>query len=109
MWMVEPELMCDRHLLGEHVECHMLAGTLVKGRSIAGFIAKELLEPSSLAARHECLAREMVARGFAHRSPLPEVDLSALSEEARICRVDADRSYVELLDRCEACAGRRRG
>lgn len=86
----------------------MLAGTLVKGRSIAGFITKELLEPASLAERHERLADEMAARGFTHRSPLPDVDLSALPEDARVCRVDAGRSYAELLDRCEACSARRR-
>lgn len=109
MWMIEPGLMCDRHLLGEHVECHMLAGTLAKGRSIAGFVTKELLEPASLQERHDRLADEMCARGFSHRSPLPAVDLSRLPEDARTCRVDPGRSYAELLDRCEACSARKRG
>ncbi|MEZ0346180.1 MAG: pyrimidine dimer DNA glycosylase/endonuclease V, partial [Infirmifilum sp.] len=26
--MVPPSIMCDRHLLGEHVELHMLVGAL---------------------------------------------------------------------------------
>jgi hypothetical protein len=28
MWMVPPKVMCRKHLLGEHVEIHMLAGSL---------------------------------------------------------------------------------
>ena len=77
MWMVDPTLMCDQHLLGEHVELHMLAGTLARRRSIDGFIAKGLLEPGAMHERHEALVAEMAARGFMHRSPLPDVDPSA--------------------------------
>lgn len=107
MWMVDPELLCDQHLLGEHVECHMLAGTLTRCRSIDGFIAKGLLEPASLAERHSRLAEEMTARGFAHRSPLPDVDLDYLPAKARDCRVDVERSLEDLVERCEACRQRR--
>lgn len=109
MWMIDPRLMCDRHLLGEHVECHMLAGTLARGRSISGFIDKRLLEPASLAERHAALAEEMRARGFSHRSPLPDVDLAAMTQDARDCRVDVSRSRDDLLARCEACSARHRG
>ena len=34
MWLVPPSHMCRKHLLGEHVELHMLLGTLKKGKSI---------------------------------------------------------------------------
>jgi hypothetical protein len=108
MWMVEPPLMCDRHLLGEHVECHMLAGTLARGRRIDGFIEKRLLEPSALRQRHDELVAEMDARGFRHASPLPRVETRQLSPEARECRVDVARSHGELLARCEACRERGR-
>lgn len=104
--MIEPALMCDRHLLGEHVECHMLAGTLARKRSIDGFIAKRLLEPSSLQARHDRLAEEMGARGFRHASPLPEVDLAYLADDARDCAVDTAASHGDLTARCEACRAR---
>ncbi|MHB8762095.1 MAG: pyrimidine dimer DNA glycosylase/endonuclease V [Coriobacteriia bacterium] len=59
--MIDPVLLCDRHLLGEHVECHMLAGSLARRRSIDGFIVKGLLEPESLVERHDALAGEMVS------------------------------------------------
>lgn len=28
MWMVDPKIMCRKHLLGEHLELHMLAGCI---------------------------------------------------------------------------------
>lgn len=106
MWMVDPAVMCDRHLLGEHVETHMVAGTLARGRSIDGFIANDLLEPSSLVPRHDRLAREMTKRGFRHASPLLDVDLTRLPEHARTHEVDAARSLGELTRRCETCRAR---
>ena len=30
MWLVPPQLMCDQHLLGEHLEMHMFIGTIRK-------------------------------------------------------------------------------
>lgn len=108
MWMVDPELLCDRHLLGEHVECHMLEGSLRRGRSIDGFIAKGLLEPASVRTRHDRLADEMAARGFRHASPLLEVDLAHLPASALACRVDVAAARAELFARCPACAARRR-
>lgn len=101
--MVDPVTMCDRHLLGEHVEIHMLAGTLARRRSIDGFIAKGLLEPAAMQERHERLREEMGRRGFTHRSPLPETDLGYLSMEARRARVDTAVSAAELARRCEGC------
>lgn len=106
MWMVDPAKMCDQHLLGEHVECHMLAGTLARQRSIDGFVVKRLLEPCSLAERHEQLAEEMGARGFRHASPLPDVDVGYLPADARECRVDVEAAHADLVARCEACRER---
>lgn len=109
MWMAPPQAMCDRHLLGEHAEIHMLAGTLAKGHPIDAFIAKDLLEPASMRPRHEELATEMCARGFRHDSPLTESaesDMRALPSRLRDHRIDRERAARELLQRCERCAAR---
>lgn len=105
MWMVPPDTMCDQHLLGEHVELHMLAGTLVRHRSIDGYIAKGLLEPASMHARHDALVAEMERRGFNHKSPLPEAGIDYLPHEAQRARVDADVSARDLAARCAKCQG----
>lgn len=103
MWMVPPETMCNRHLLGEHVETHMLAGSLRCGRSIQGFLDKGLLEPAVLQQRHDVLAREMRRRGMQHASPL-EADTACY----RTGYVDVQQADLELRRRCPDCRTRGR-
>jgi len=106
MWMVNPAFMCNKHLLGEHVECHMLAGHVQRKRRITNYIRLNLLQPKSLRERHDQLAFEMENREMVHKSPLPECDLSYLPEEHRIYTVDAEQSLIELLRRCSQCRER---
>ena len=51
MWMVDPSLLCRKHLLGEHLECHMFVGTINKNISIKGYIKNGLCEPDKLEIR----------------------------------------------------------
>jgi len=106
MWMVNPAVMCNRHLLGEHVECHMLTGHLRRKRGIKNYIRLNLLQPSGLRERHDQLALEMKNRGMLHKSPLPEFDLSFLPEEHRVYTVNTRRSLTELSARCPQCRER---
>lgn len=98
MWMVEPKKMCRKHLLGEHVELHMLVGTINKGRSIAGFINKGLAEPYKIKQRHEQLAKEMAYRGYKHKSELPDFEY-----KGKEGKVDIEDSEKELITRCGDC------
>ena len=98
MWMVDPKKMCRKHLLGEHVEIHMLVGTLLKGLSIEGFLERGLLEPQSARKRHDALVAEMRARGYSHASPLPK-----FPRYECIVRVELERSEAELAARCPDC------
>ena len=98
MWMVAPREICRRHLLGEHVECHMFLGTIRRGRSLAGYVRKGLVELRRLRARHDELAREMRRRGYRHASPLaPGRRLPDLG------RVDPVGNRRELARRCPEC------
>lgn len=97
MWMVNPRLMCSRHLLGEHVEIHMLVGSLRRKKSVAGFIAKGLLEVHSVRKRHAELVEEMLRRGMKHRSALPKFRVLKLGRVSRI------ESLRELARRCLRC------
>jgi hypothetical protein len=102
MWMVEPGLLCRKHLLGEHVECHMLEGSLRKGISVKGFVEKQLVEIQSLQSRHGLLAGEMVRRGYRHKSPLAGIPDRGLSSE----KIDPRKSLRELQARCAECKNR---
>lgn len=102
MWMTPPETMCRKHLLGEHVELHMLVGTINKGVSVEGFLTKNLLEPESLYARHAALVAEMKHRGYAHNSPLTAM-LRVLPDDQYKIKVDRQASLAELHRRCPEC------
>jgi len=105
MWGVSPKGLCQKHLLGEHVEMHMFAGTIRKGYSIAGYLKNNLISPSEVVSRHDQLAQEMEGRGMNHKSPL-ELDISSLPAEQQNLLIDKEQSRSDLLTRCKECEER---
>jgi len=103
MWMVNPSYLCNRHLLGEHFECHKFFGHLRKKRRLTNYIAFNLLEPKSLKKRHDALAVEMQRRGMSHKSPLKKNDLFYLPKQHRNYKVDVEKSLKDLIKRCSDC------
>jgi hypothetical protein len=101
-WLVNPKLLCRKHLLGEHVEHHMFVGSINKGKSIQGHISKGQVEPLTLKERHDQLAAEMERRDYNHQSPLPEY-IWDNEEEGEI---DIQKNITELSNRCEECRKR---
>lgn len=97
MWNLETNKMCDRHLLGEHVETHMMVGCLNKGKSVQGYINKGLIEIHNVKNRHEELAREMKSRGFTHKSKLPEY------QKIKLGQININKNKLELRNRCKEC------
>lgn len=104
MWMVDPALLCDRHLLGEHGELHKHRHVFVERRSIAGRVGSDVqIEPESMKSRHDALADEMLRRGMRHESPYEMPDLSYLPKEHREARVDRREAMAMLARRCRTC------
>ncbi len=101
-WMIEPELLCRKHLLGEHVENHMFVGIIKKGISIKGYINKGLLEPEKLHSRHDSIVKEMKRRGYNHNSPLPQLNLESLPSG----NIDINKNILDLKNRCKECSER---
>lgn len=99
MWMVNPQVLCNQHLLGEHVEMHMFAAHFELGRRLGKYA--ELCEPEQVENRHRELAAELRRRGFNHGSPLHFV----YSGPER-GHVDTQRSLRDLKARCMACRER---
>ena len=91
--------MCRKHLLGEHVETHMLFGTIKKGTSIKGYLEKGLLETHNIQKRHNELVEEMIRRGYKHNTILeccyPESGC-----------IDIEQNIKELYRRCPDCRER---
>lgn len=120
MWMINPRIMCNRHLLGEHNEIHMLIGSLAKKIKIDGFIKNNLIEPKSIIKRHQELVEEIERRGYKHNSliisqfeklKIPTLDylLEYLPEEYREYKIDKEKSLIDLLSRCQECKKRQEG
>ncbi|MDY6774172.1 MAG: pyrimidine dimer DNA glycosylase/endonuclease V [Candidatus Nanohaloarchaea archaeon] len=102
MWLVDPELLCDRHLLGEHNELHKLQGHIEKGNIavVRGHAEKGQVDTSKIEERHDELAEEMERRGFDHQSPLDYED------ELEVGSIDVEENRKELEERCEECRER---
>lgn len=103
MWMVDPKTMCNKHLFGEHVECHMFVGTIVMKKSLNGYVKNNLVEIAKLHERHNALAEEITRRGYNHKSLLKSFDSSYLVEQIKIARVNLSLSLADLHNRCEEC------
>lgn len=103
MWMVDPKFLCRKHLLGEHVECHMFVGTILKNKSLKGYKRNKLVEVHNLKSRHNDLVREMERRGMNHKSPLQEFKDFIYGE------VDSVTNIKELSSRCIECKKRIEG
>lgn len=103
MWQIPPNLMCRQHLLGEHVEMHMFAGSLVKGISMKGYIENGLLDLPLLKERHDELVLEMDNRGYNHKSPLTHEYLKGHLFAHDIVP-DFEHNVKDLAGRCSECA-----
>lgn len=105
MWMINPKLLCRKHLLGEHNEIHKHIPSFRKGHKIDGrFTPIVQIELKSLLKRHDELANEMLERGYNHKSPLENIpDLKFTYPEYYDKEVDIEYSLIDLYDRCENC------
>jgi hypothetical protein len=106
MWLCDPEIMCQKHLCGEHLEMHMFLGAIKKGKKIDGYLNNNLLEPLELVTRHNELADEMINRGYKHRSAATEDDQLAvvsLEETKRHTTIDRELAFRDLMKRCPEC------
>lgn len=104
MWMVDPKLLCDKHLIGEHGEIHKHKHIFEKKYKITKRISPVVqIEPESMEIRHNILAEEMLRRGFNHNSPYIQPNLDYLNNNERYAKVDINNSLADLSNRCENC------
>lgn len=102
MWLIDPMLMCDQHLLGEHAECHQLREAIRNGRLdvVQGHADAGQIDTAWLQHRHDELAEELERRGFEHDSPMEYEDT------LRMGGVEASHNRAVLSDRCGDCQSR---
>jgi len=104
MWMIPPNQLCNKHLLGEHGEIHKHRHNFVKQHNITGRIIPVVqIEPTAMKRRHDELADEMLRRGMNHKSPFEQPDISYLRTELRLAKVNLEISKKDLATRCTVC------
>lgn len=103
MWMIDPEKMCNKHLIGEHGEIHKHRHNFEKKHSIKKRIELKQIEPLNMGTRHDELAKEMSRRGMNHKSPYTMPDIFHLTPEEKNCKVDVENNFLDLANRCENC------
>ena len=105
MWLIDPALLCRKHLLGEHGEIHKHIPSFRKGHKIDGrFEPVVQIQLNVLQDRHDELADEMLKRGYNHNSPLVDIpDLKSTYPQYFDKCVDVDISIMDLIDRCPEC------
>ena len=107
MWMVDPKLLCTKHLLGEHGEIHKHRHNFVKQHRITKRVSPVVqIEPMQMEARHNELAAELIRRKYNHNSPFEQPDISYLNDGERLAKVDINNSLMDLINRCPECANR---
>lgn len=102
--MLDTNMLCNQHLLGEHFEIHKHRNSFVKKTSISGRIVPIVqIEPASMKKRHDVLAKAMKQRGFNHNSPYTMPSLRHLTNQERNAKVDINHNIVDLHNRCPKC------
>lgn len=111
MWMINPNLMCSQHIVGEHRELHALKGSLErtkpeydnseKHKKNLTTLAKDgLIELKSLKKRHEKLVKHLKN----HNTPIGKIPtLENLPKKVAEAEVDKEKAIQDLIDRPEAC------
>ena len=107
MWMINPELMCSKHLNDEHREIHRYIGILKSKKHIEGYCNNNLIEISSLVNRHYDIVNEMSLRGFKHNTPLYENDMvdniKHLTEAEKHFKINKELAKKILCEKCIDC------
>jgi len=111
IWDLHPKHLCRKHLLGEHRELHGLWNILTKHKGKGGYARHpETLrwvgKQKALFVRHEALVKQLLRRGYEHRSPLDKrlatgsgsqrVFISTLHDQKRILKQKPCECSFEL-------------
>lgn len=95
IWKTNPKYMCRQHLLGEHNEIHKHRHNFVKKHKMHNRILWNQIDAYIMKQRHNLLAKEMLRRGYNHKTPYEQPDVSYLPKlegELDCC-----------LNKCENC------
>lgn len=103
MWMVNPKLLCRKHLLGEHGEIHKFRHSFVKQHKMGKRVELGQIDHTNMESRHDELRDEMLSRGYNHNSDYVQPDISYIK---LVPKIDINLNLSDLSERCEDCKRR---
>ncbi len=106
IWDIHPGKLCRNHLLGEHRELHALWVVLTQDRKGYARHPETIRwrgKLKALYARHECLAGEMMRRGYRHTSPLDRSLAAGSGRQSAYVDTPAQQRLILKRKKC-ACA-----
>jgi hypothetical protein len=93
IWDLDPALLCDRHLLGEHRELHAVWAILTTGKR--GYAHHPENAALARPARHDAQVSELRRRSFRHASPLdPRLATGAAEQTELVDSVEDQRERL---------------
>lgn len=100
MWMLNPEYMCVKHIVGEHGEIHKHRHNFAKKHNMGKRLSERQIFPAYMKARHDELAKYIN-----HKSEYEQPDISYLGDDGEIYPdfIDYSRNMYDLCDRCPDC------
>lgn len=103
--MLNPQMLCRQHLVGQHLECHMVLGILNKKLNVDGYVQSNCLEIPSIQSYHDDCVIEMLKRNYNHNSPIQSINPNILQYYNKYVNilVDRQKSLNLLLSRCSLC------
>jgi pyrimidine dimer DNA glycosylase len=104
IWDIPPNRLCSKHLLGEHSELHAMWNILTqrkKGYSNHPETKRWKGKLRALLRVHEDIVREMLARGYNHKSPLDKT--LAKGKRVQDEFVDPLETQIEILKQKGCC------
>lgn len=106
--MVDPVLLCNKHLIGEHGELHKFLPSFRKGYKVdKRFYPVVQIQFVGYEERHDALVKEMLNRGFNHKSPLKDLpNFKRIYPQYYDLQVDLENSCRDLMLRCNKCRER---
>ncbi|MGY5150181.1 MAG: pyrimidine dimer DNA glycosylase/endonuclease V [Candidatus Nitrosopumilus sp. bin_68KS] len=100
IWDISPRYLCRNHLLGEHRELHAMWVVITekkKGYSMHPETIRWKGKLKAMYLRHEELVKEMVSRGYSHKSPLDKRKATGTSIQNVF--VDSIKKQVKILQK----------
>lgn len=103
--MVNPKMLCRKHLLGEHGEMHKHLPSFRKGHKVDGrFNPVVQIQFQGYEERHMELAIEMISRGYNHLSPIVDIpDFKNTYPQYWDKKVNIEANIKELIGKCPDC------